>query len=253
MKLYHELAEYYFAIEENGRNIQNDVYFLRTLAAKRNLMRPLLLDLGCGSGEHLAGLADFGFECTGIDNSSDMIKIGNSRFGDKITLANTDMKDISYGSKFDFCISMFGSMNYLLKDEEVDGVFWNIWRSLKDNACAVLDIDSSLPVKKIKKKDISKVSQTVYKSLLITRERGFSILPDAEGRTIVEVNYRYIIKRGSREEVVTDRHIMRSFTPDELEPFIKRNGFRLKAVYADSSMRSFTDTSSRMLLLLEKD
>lgn len=250
MKLYHELAEYYASIEETARSIETDVEFITGIMGDAE--QPKLLDLGCGTGEHIAMLADKGFVCTGIDLSTDMIRIGRARFGSKITLIAKDMKDISYNNEFDCVISMFGSMNYLLTDEDVDAVFWNMWRALKDNASALLDIDSSSPLKKIKKKEISQVSATPYKSLMITRDRGFSLVSDENNKTLAEVNYNYTIKRGSQEHIIEDKHIMRSFTLDELKPFVRSNGFTLTAVYADSSRRPFTETSSRMLMVLKK-
>ncbi|HON15751.1 MAG TPA: hypothetical protein PLA51_04660 [Spirochaetota bacterium] len=51
MKLYKELAEYYFAIESNHRNIVFDIQFINSYLSK--YQNPSVLDIGCGTGEHL--------------------------------------------------------------------------------------------------------------------------------------------------------------------------------------------------------
>lgn len=73
MKLYSELAEYYYFIENNGRNISNDVFFIRNYLP--NKIPVYLLDIGCGTGEHCNLLSREAVKCTGIDSSEDMIKI----------------------------------------------------------------------------------------------------------------------------------------------------------------------------------
>ena len=251
MKLYHQLAEYYFAIESNNRNIFDDIDLIRSQVS--DIKHPKLLDLGCGTGEHLEPLAKSGFICTGIDSSEDMIRIGHSRFPEKIEFIRADMREISYNEEFDIIISLFGSMNYLISDDDVNRVFSNIYSALKKNSTALLEIWNSYPISLIKEKPVSKVSITKYSGTSIERERGFNLMDDETGKTIVEVDYRYILKGNhAHHDVFTDKHIMRSFTPEEINPFIVNNGLKMKAVYANSLKESFQNISNRMFLVLQK-
>ncbi len=59
MKLYDELAEYYYAIENNHRNIRDDISLI--LSVMKDHHNPSLLDLGCGTGEHISELSRRGF------------------------------------------------------------------------------------------------------------------------------------------------------------------------------------------------
>jgi len=118
MKLYHELAEYYFAIENNHRDITQDASFIAGLLGGRR--GASLLDLGCGTGEHLGLLAKAGLRCTGIDVSEEMILTARRRFPEGIEFIRSDMKDISFTNAFDMVICLFGSFNYLIFDAEID-------------------------------------------------------------------------------------------------------------------------------------
>ena len=48
MKLYTELAEYYYEIEKSGRNFQEEVLLLDEIYKKHKVK--LVLDIGCGKG-----------------------------------------------------------------------------------------------------------------------------------------------------------------------------------------------------------
>ena len=250
MKLYEQLAEYYFAIENNNRNIFHDIDLIRSQVS--GIQHPKLLDLGCGTGEHLWHLAQNGFICTGIDSSDDMIRIGRSRFPKKIEFICSDMRDIKYNEEFDIIISLFGSMNYLINNSDVDRFFHNMRLALKKNSVALLEIWNSSPISLIKEKPISKVSITKYSGISIERERGFRLVHNESEKTIVEVNYRYMVKGEHKRDILTDKHIMRPFTPEEISPFIVDNGFKIKAIYANSLKESFQNISNRMFLVLHK-
>jgi tRNA G46 methylase TrmB len=59
MKLYTELAEYYYEIEKVGRKFEEEIEFLGKLFLKYNIHT--VLDVGCGSGEHVQALNQNGF------------------------------------------------------------------------------------------------------------------------------------------------------------------------------------------------
>lgn len=70
------------AIQWNLR-LDKELPFLRAWLRSWNARR--VLDLGCGTGQHCLGLAEFGFDMTGVDNSPEMLREareltqGNSR------------------------------------------------------------------------------------------------------------------------------------------------------------------------------
>jgi SAM-dependent methyltransferase len=204
MKLYHELAESYFAIENNHRDIHHDVSFIAALLRGRK--HAMLLDLGCGTGEHLALLAQEGIRCTGIDISEDMVAAARTRFP-RIEFALSDMSDIEYENTFDIVISLFGSFNYLINDADIESMLLKIRKALKVGGLGVLEIWNSPPILKIKEKGIGPVSMTNHSGAMIKRERGFKLRNDPF-KTVVEVNYQYTIDGSGGHKTVRDRHIM---------------------------------------------
>ncbi len=250
MILYHRLAEYYFAIENINREIENDISLVRSYL--HGMKSPSLLDLGCGTGEHLIQLSRYGIHCVGLDSSEDMLEIARERSPEKIEYIKCDVTDFDYYDDFDMIISFFGSLNYLLNDSEIDAAMWNTWRALKPGGIGLFEIWSSYPIDKIHAKDMDHVSTTSYGDKKIKRNRGFARM-DHPDKTIVEVNYRYEISSGSSTEYIEDRHVMRAFSKDEISRFMEENGLSIISIYSNNLKEPFKKYSNKMMIHFTKD
>ncbi|MCX8123299.1 MAG: class I SAM-dependent methyltransferase [Spirochaetes bacterium] len=245
MKLYHDLAEYYFTIEKCHRNITDDINLISELAS--NIKNPALLDLGCGTGEHLGELSKKGFVCTGIDNSKSMLTYAKLRFPNAANFLLSDITSFDFFEDFDVIISLFGSFDYMIVDEDVDKVLWNTWQALKNNGFCLFEIWNAIPVREIKEKPLTTVSRVHYKNLIIERQRGFTLMPD-NSKTIAEVNYLYTISDGTTIQHITDKHVMRAFFKEEIEGFLMANGFKIVNIFANSKKEPFIKTSNKLLI-----
>ncbi|MBN2160831.1 MAG: class I SAM-dependent methyltransferase [Spirochaetes bacterium] len=249
MKLYHELAPYYFSIENNHRDIVRDVSFIVDLI--RGKEHPTLLDLGCGTGEHVSLLSQHGIECTGIDISEEMLATARARFPEGIEFILSDMADIGYEDAFDVVISLFGSFNYLLHDADIHSTLLKIRNALRNDGVGLLEVWNSPPIVKIGEKEVGPVSETSVGDALIARERGFRLRNEA-ARTVVEVNYRYHITRPDGRKTIRDRHVMRSFTADEITRFLTGAGLTVKKIYANFLSEPYQENSNRMVVLFDR-
>ncbi len=249
MKLYHELAECYFAIENNHRDIHYDVAFISGQA--RAGASPSLLDLGCGTGEHMDLLSKKGLRCTGIDISEDMLAAARKRFPSGIEFVRMDMADIDYSDVFDMVISLFGSFNYLINDSDIVEVLLKVHRALVPGGTGVFEIWNTQPIVKIREKEIDLVSVTDWRGSSITRERGFKLRND-RSKTVVEVNYRYQVSGPEGTKTMRDRHIMRTFTVGEISHFLTRSGFAVRHVYSNFQSHPYDENSNRMVVVFSR-
>lgn len=249
MKLYDDLAPYYFAIENNHRSISHDLRLLGDLASGRR--RPALLDLGCGTGEHLAELARRGFQCTGIDESPAMLRVARERFPVGIEFIQKGLEDFDYYNDFDLVISLFGSFDYLVENEAVEKTLWNTYRAMKPDGLGCFEIWNAVPILKIREKKIGHVSTTTVGGTVIERQRGFRILSE-QGRTVVEVEYLYTITDGAGSKTLRDRHVMRAFRRDEITRFFTDSGFTVRSVHATTEGAPYSDLSNRMVFVFSK-
>jgi len=250
MLLYKELAPYYYAIEDNHRDIENDIILIRSFL--HGIPDPAILDLGCGTGEHLNQLHRYGIQCVGIDSSSEMLDVARQRSSPKINFVQADLTSFDYYNDFNMVISLFGSLDYLINDEDVDKTFWNIWRALRDGGTAILEIWNAAPIRQIGQKNIAHVSSTTVNEQVIDRERGFVLKESPHGKAIVEVNYRYRIHGSTGSELLSDQHVMRAFTLDEIRPFITKNGLAIAKTYSNVLKAPLSDLSNKIILILKK-
>lgn len=246
MKLYQELAEYYFSIEKENRRINDDIKLIGSLI--KNIKKPSLLDLGCGTGEHLAALSKLGISCTGIDASESMIRIAKLRFPNSINFIKDNIKSFSYNQKFDIIISLFGSLDYMVENSDINSALKNTGKALKPDGIGLFEVWNAIPVIKIKEKALDSVSKTNYKGKIIERQRGFKLL-NYRSRTVVEVNYTYNI---SGRTILKDKHIMRAFTKEEIFNYLSKNNFELVSCYSNSLKQPYEDTSNRMIIHFKK-
>ncbi|MBN1500310.1 MAG: class I SAM-dependent methyltransferase [Spirochaetes bacterium] len=250
MKLYHELAEFYFEIENKSRNIQADVSFIKSYLPSGG--NGSVLDIGCGSGEHINEFAKMGYACTGLDNSSDMIMTAVSRCISGIEFIEADMKDFDYYEKYDLIYSIFGSMNYLLTNEEIDSVFWNSWRALKNGGIGIFEVWNAFPLLEIREKDVARVSTTIQNGTKIIRERGFKLKTISP--TIVNVKYNYhITDRDGNTDLLEDTHIMRAFKKEEITKIINDNGFSIKEIFSSNLKDPYHGNSNKLLIVVKKN
>ncbi len=246
MKLYNELAEYYYAIENENRNIISDIRMIGTLL--KNIKRPSLLDIGCGTGEHINELSKLNIDCTGIDSSVSMLDIARSRFPNSGVFIRKDMKDFDFAEKFHIAVSFFGSLDYMIDDSEINLVIKNTWNSIKPGGTGLFEIWNAIPIKTIKEKPLTLISKTIYNNILITRERGFRLIEE-NGKTVVEVNYNYMLPDN---KILKDRHIMRAFTRTEIGYHLENNGFNVINFYSNSSMEEYNDVSNKIIVHFKK-
>jgi len=252
MKLYKELASHYFSIENKSRDIEDDISFIRSLLL--NKTSPALLDLGCGTGEHVDRLNTYGIRCTGIDSSQEMLNIARQRYNtNKITFLHNDIASFDFYEEFDLITCLFGSFNYLMKNETIETALWNTYRALKTDGMALFEVWNSYPIEQIKTKKMTHVSSTpTNDNGVIERYRGFTRLNNRK-ETIVQVDYKYIISNIGSSRELSDMHMMRAFSKDEITGIIEKNGFKILSIYSNTLKDPYKDTSNKILILFTKE
>ena len=90
---------------------------LRTLVEQRRPGARRLLDVACGTGEHLRHLRQH-FDVVGIDASQAMLEIARRKLPG-VPLHRGDMRTFDLGTTFDAAICMFGAMGHLQDEGEL--------------------------------------------------------------------------------------------------------------------------------------
>jgi len=244
MLLYDELAEHYFAIEAPGRDFVGDIAGLDQ--ALRRASAKDVLDIGCGSGEHVEALCRESYRAEGTDASQAMIEVARRRFPNR-SFYRGDMRSFQSDRIYDAAMCLFGTFNYILDDGDIARTFRSTSSLLRPGGLLILEVWNSRPLLEIGSKGISPVVQVQSGGKKITRDRGFTLLRSQPA--LVEVNYLYTVN--GRE--MRDRHHMRVFSPDEIRNFAERAGFRIEALDGDLKGTPFSPLGARITLRLRSD
>ncbi|MEM7184249.1 MAG: class I SAM-dependent methyltransferase [Spirochaetota bacterium] len=242
MKLYTELAEYYYEIEKAGRNFTEEIQLIDGVFKKLKIHS--VTDLGCGTGEHIFALHELGYKVQGVDASSGMVAVAENRFP-ACQFIHAKIQDYISPQPQDAMMCLFGSINYLIEEDELDIAFSNICQSLRPGGIFFLEVWNAFPIQEIKRKPLSNVSVSQIGKTLIQRNRGFRLQENNTKESLVEVNFVYNLN-GKK---IQDKHIMRVFYPEEIMEILQRNQLEVVATYGDYQKSPFKKNNGRMIVI----
>ncbi len=217
----------YYDLLYMDKNYAEECDFLEEVFRRYQNRKPKkILDLGCGTGNHLTLLAQRGYEMVGIDASEPMIEIAKNKIQKmnlNARLYNLDIRNFSLNQKFDAAICMFATVDYLIENRDLQKSFDNIRRHLRLKGLfvfdfwygpAVLTIKPSVRVKTLEKNGL-KVIRIVIPELNSLKHT-------------VTSNYHIIsMERNNIIDEIKESHIVRFFFPQEIRHLLEENSFQL--------------------------
>lgn len=175
-----------------------------------------LLDIGCGTGGHLAHLRKR-FDCTGMDLNEEMLEVAKGKMND-VRLIKGDMKNFDLEEKFNVIICMFGSIGYCRTLEVLQKAFENIYGNLEEEGIFIFepwiapsDFHSGQPFLDYYDGEGTKIARVTYSEKIGNLSR---------------IEMHYLI--GDQESGVhhfSDKHDMGLFTISETTSLLEKVGF----------------------------
>jgi len=190
-----------------------------------------ILDLGCGTGNHAIPLARRGYHVTGVDLSTEMLRVARQKsteVGVTINWAEGDIRTLQVGGPFDAGLFVFAVLGYLLPNADVMAALANARRHIRTGGLLAFDVWHGPAVIAIKPSDRAKVISIPGGQVLrmVTSELDTR-------RHICEVRYHLWRLIGDRVEAESEElHVMRYFFPMELELMLSESGFELISLTA---------------------
>ena len=182
-----------------------------------------VLDLGCGTGNHAAPLAQRGYSVVGVDRSQDMLRRAEER-ASGATFALGDITRIDLGQEFDVVLMMFAVLGYQTANCDVRAALDTARRHLDREGLLFADVWYGPAVLAQRPSDRVKVIDLPDGAQLI---RAASSELDTR-RNVCTVRYHlWRIADGQARSEVREEHPMRYFFAPELELFLNQAGFEL--------------------------
>lgn len=214
-------------------------------------IRPLLikwkikshLDLACGTGIFVAGMAKMGIETAGIDASKEMVRTARKNYP-ALKFSVADMTDFTTMTPVDLITCNYDSINHLQKFSNWKIVFKNVYDALSGEGKFLFDINTPHTIKTASfTKCISTDNYTLINSV---RHQGAELVFDLTW---------FIKSKGDKftrhQEIVKEV----SFPFEQIEKTLKKIGFRKVSIINnqfDSKNNTSLTRKNRLYILAEK-
>jgi ubiquinone/menaquinone biosynthesis C-methylase UbiE len=219
-----------------------DVNFLNTLFRKFKCKS--VIDIGCGTGNHSIKLDKLGYEVTGVDISSSMLKKAKQKDKKaKIKFLQGDMKKIGKiffnGRKFDAAICLGQVMSSLHSDKDVKVFFKELHKILKMNGLFVF---SARNAKQIKEEYLNKlrldhmINEEKLQLLILTYNTR-----DLQNPNVIIWRPIYLLNENNKLDFQLREHKLRWFEFSTLKRIATECGFKIRAVYSEAGKEKFTE------------
>jgi SAM-dependent methyltransferase len=217
--LYGTIARYYDLIYHD-KDYEKDSKKLIVLIHEnlRNGGRDLL-DLGCGTGNHLAYMSRH-FNCTGMDINDEMLKVAKEK-SQNVKLVQGDMTDFHHNKKYDIILSMFGTIGYCKDLSTLERTFKNVFDHLRSGGVFIFEpwldpasFTEGIPFLNYYDGEDIKVARVTS-----SKRKG----------SISEIEMHYLVSRkGHKVEHYYDIHELGLFEIPETKMILTKIGFTVK-------------------------
>jgi SAM-dependent methyltransferase len=209
-------------------------------AFRAHATRPIkkILDVACGSGRHVFGLAKRGYDCTGLDYTPERIQIAKERAkreGLPVKLLQGDATRLNHEDEFDAVLALY-VLFLLPNDDEVQKCLRLIYRALKTGGILVCNIGNPF----YKGKHWFSLD-SIYKGLCVVEDRAPGIHSTEIARLrdfdpmhgVAWWQETSIIKAPDGVHIFPDRERLRLFTYWDILHYLQAAGFKEVVCYPD--------------------
>ena len=230
----------------NDTDVQTEVSQKDLLESEKNLV----VDLGCGTGTLTNLMYKKGYDMIGIDSSPAMLEMAQAKRDDKgyeILYINQDMRDLDLYSTVGTVYSVCDSVNYLLKDEEVERTFKLVENFLYPGGLFMFDFNTVYKYEKVlgdatiaeNREDCAFIWENFYDDETNINEYDLSIF--------IEQDEPGFFKR------FTENHFQRGYTLGQMHVFLQKAGLKAVLVRDSDTKEEPSYDSQRIFIVARKE
>lgn len=228
-------------------NLSDLLFYKRWLPKNKDAR---ILELCCGTGRLTLPIAKDGYDISGVDYTPSMLeqaKIKASEEGLEVEFIEADIRTLDLPEKYDLIFIPFNSIHHLYKNEDLFKVFNVVKNHLKEGGFFLLDCfnpNLQIIVKGEKEqKEIAKYTSKDGREVFIKQSMRY------ESKTqINRIEWHYFIN-GEFDSI--QNLDMRVFFPQELDSYLKWNGFNIIHKFGGFEEEAFNDNSEKQIYVCQ--
>jgi SAM-dependent methyltransferase len=221
--------------------------------------RPIkdVLDIACGTGRHVFGLANRGYKCTGLDYTPECIQIAKDRAkheGTSVKLVQGDATRLNYESEFDAVLALY-ILFLLPNDEDVQKCLTQTHHALRKGGVMICNIGNPFY-----KGEHWFSMNVIYKGLRVVEERapGVKITDIVRLRNFDPLHgvawwdETNIVEAQDGTHIFPDRERLRLFTYWDILHYLQAAGFKEIECYTNWKTKLLQNRKAETLIFVAR-
>lgn len=239
---FHRIASFYDKLMSSIPYIEWVDYIEQIMQS--NALKPKsILDLACGTGTVSLLLRKRGYDVVGVDLSDAMLKVARKKAADaglNIPFHCQDAAQLKLKEKFDLCVCLYDSLNYILDDDLLLAAFRGVRRSLQPGGIFLFDLNSLYSFQQ----ELFTQESTTASPIGYCWQSHFN--PVAR---VAEVQMHFDPPDGDPINIV---HRQRAYLVDEVYTLLRQARFKVIQMYDAYSLLPPGRLSERIFYLVQK-
>lgn len=251
MEAYTEFAKVYDMFMDNIDYPEWCGYLIELLQ-KNGIKEDKIAELGCGTGNATAILAEKGYDVIGIDSSQEMLEIAAEKLYEtdcpneekgQIIYVCQDMRELELPDKVSAMVSICDSMNYITEYEDFVRVLKKVKKYLKPEGVFIFDLKTV------------KYFKEIGESIIAEDREDCSFIWDNyfdENDCINEYRLSLFVQGDDgRYDKFTEEHYQRAYFIDEVKMAAKEAGLKVLAMYNAFTQDEACEDNDRIYVILK--
>lgn len=203
----------------------DEVAALLALAERHGRAPRSVLDLGCGTGRHLAAFAARGLEVAGCDPAPAMLARARAR-APRAELASARADEVRLDRRFDLVTMLFAVLSYVIDDDEIVRTLRNVREHLAPSGLFLADVwyGPAVLQQPPEAREAIAIAGPEH-----ARRRASARLDPVRQLAYVDYELEHI-SSDAPARLGTEAHVLRYFFPRELAALLRAAGLELVAL-----------------------
>lgn len=238
--IYKDIAPYYDLLMKNI-DYEKWTSYLLHITEIYSVELSKVCDLGAGTGNSALPIIDKIKDIVFLDKSFYMLLEARKKKSDGIMVVG-DFRNLPLKRDFTLVYSLFDSLNYILKEEDLKICFKEIWRILVPDGFFIFDMNTIKGIKLIaleneKTEEIDNI---------------YSIWRYKLQEDIITLYLTLFIRQRNDYKRIDEIHQERGYEPDLVNDILSSSGFEVLANYECFKMERANKNSKRIMYVCKK-
>jgi len=216
-KPYSNIAQYYDILMKEVGYDKWIEYIMDTIDLF-NIKATPMLDLTCGTGNSILPFVKRKKKpLLGVDNSIEMLKVAKEK-DPNVTLVQANAMRLPFSNHFNLVLSMFDSLNYILKLDNLIEAFSSVKEALRDGGHFIFDMNTPYGLKCVSGRDVREEN----KNLMSVWRNAYN-----KDTKMLTLHLTLFVKKDTNWHRIDEIHEEKGYSEEEIKYGLKTLDFEV--------------------------